>query len=47
MLRTTSEILQARGVTRPTLLLDEARARANIARMAARARAAGAAFRFP
>ena len=45
MFRTTSDTLRARGLDRPTLLLDESRARANIARMADRARSAGAVFR--
>ena len=38
-------VLDLTQVTIPTLLLDEARARANLRRMAARARSAGATFR--
>ncbi|MCP4571506.1 MAG: alanine racemase [bacterium] len=45
MLRATCDRLDRLGLDRPTLLVDETRARANIARMAAKAAAAGVRFR--
>ena len=45
MLRQTSTILQSLGVVGPTLMVDEARARRNIRRMADKARRAGVALR--
>ncbi|MBU2502312.1 alanine racemase [bacterium] len=45
MFRTTSDILKGLGVVRPTLLVDEGRARANLSRMQARALRSGVGFR--
>lgn len=45
MLQTTSRKLRDLGLTRPTVLIDKARATANIRRMADRAARAGAVFR--
>lgn len=45
MLKSTSALLRNKGLARPTVVLDETRARANIARMADRAERAGALFR--
>ncbi len=45
MLKTTSEILRDKGITRPTILIDQARAEDNIRRMAEQATSAGAMFR--
>ena len=45
MLKSTSVFLRSLGLTRPTVVIDESRARANLARMAAKARASGVFFR--
>jgi len=45
MFKATSEHLISLGITGPTFLVDEARARANIRRMAKKAAASGVAFR--
>ncbi len=45
MFRTSSEILRGLGVVRPTLLIDEGRALANLSRMQAKAVRAGIGFR--
>ena len=45
MLKATSEYLKSRGLTGPTVVIDETRARANIRAMAAKARASSVVFR--
>ena len=45
MLKATSEYLKSRGLTGPTVIVDEARARANIRAMAEKARRSGVVFR--
>jgi D-serine deaminase-like pyridoxal phosphate-dependent protein len=45
MLKATSEHLKSLGLTGPAVIVDETRARANIAAMAAKARRSGVAFR--
>jgi len=45
MLKTTSGFLQKKGLSHPTVVIDKDRALANIDRMAAKARSAGAVFR--
>lgn len=45
MLPTTNRLLRSLGATSPTVVIDEVRARRNIARMAGKARAANVAFR--
>lgn len=45
MLKATSEYLKSLGLTGPEVIVDEARARANIRAMAAKARRSGVAFR--
>ena len=45
MLKDTSAYLKSRGLTGPAMIIDEARARANIRAMAEKARASGVVFR--
>jgi D-serine deaminase-like pyridoxal phosphate-dependent protein len=45
MLKSTSNLLRPLGLTRPTVVIDEPRARANIRRMAAKARTSNVVFR--
>ena len=45
MFKATSDHLKSLGITRPTFLVDETRARANIHRMANKAKRSGVAFR--